>query len=782
MKLDLTQNILLLLAVFTSIISITLLFHIIRQNKVVRKMSKTLTRLKYEVTKIQEGNNSIVKTISNEDTRKSWVEEDELRKKEQRKKKALKKEKKRQKYLNFRSKFPDDIEYYLSEKVWDKIGIAAFLVGLALFINVSMDMEWINKFGRLFFGIILTLVFLIVGYLMRKKYFHFSNILLGGGIASLIFTMFAAYYQYHIIHLALWIVITIFVLTSTILISISVKRHEIVLITFIAAYIAPFTVKFSANEYFVLFSYLTILNIGIIIYDYYQKSILVNFISFGFTFIIYTTWLVTKIYLYNEVIPYWGAFLFLTLFYILFFFMVLVNNIREGREFHKMDFSIFMTAKGVYFGAGAFLIKTSGVDYLGLFAGLIGIINYSFFLALYKRKNFDRRILNIFLAMSIMFFSLIIPIEFYGKTVTMIWSFQTVLLMFLIIRTKHQGMRTSVLMLSVGMVISLCYDLYNQYISTTGSLEYVRPIFNQNFLTSLFVISSLVSIIIMLTKVDTESGYFIKNFLKTNLYRIILIVILVFTVYFSFLLELRYTVMQKYDNLDVVNTFTSVYNLGFLSLTALVALFVRKKPMGIVAACLAVVTTIIYIAFYSKLYISIRSEFLLGAKISSWQFNVHYIGALLIFLAIISALSSIKIIFPKKTLFSYVVTYVLVFCLIFMVSSETTQFFTTQMYKPHILIQNIVRDLYRFEYSVAWGLTAFIIITLGIFLKEKQLRVVGVTLYFVTLFKVIFYDFWTDTNQELIISFTFLGIILLLISFLFQYFNKKVNPQSSALN
>ncbi|MBN2890559.1 MAG: DUF2339 domain-containing protein [Bacteroidales bacterium] len=734
-------------------------------------MSKTLHRLKYEVNKMQESDKRIIKALTDDDPSfHSWLQEDKHHKAKKSDKKLLRKEKIKAKYLELRQKLPEDLEFFLGEKVWDKVGIGGFLVGIALFINVSMEMEWINTFGRLFFGIILTLILLIGGYLIRKKYFHFSNVVIGGGIASLIFTIFAAYYQYHLIPLALWIIITIFIITSTIFISIAVKRHEIVLITFIAAYLAPFTVHFIGSDYLILFSYLTLLNVGVIIYDYYQKSMLVNLVSFGFTFMTYEIWLIAKIFFYHEEIPYLGAFLFLTLFYIMFFLMVLMNNIREGNEFHKKDFSFFMMAKGIYFGAGAIIINASGAEYMGLFAGLIGIINYIYFLALYRRKNFDRRILNLFLGLSIMFFSLIIPIEFYGKTITMVWAFQTVILMFIVVRAKNDSMRFSSFIISIGMIVSLFIDLYQQYVSTTAELEYITPIFNQGFLSSMMAITSLATLIFLSTKLKGE--YFINKLLKIKYYQAFLGFTLVLTTYITFLLEIRYSTLQRFDNIDLVDTFTSVYNLAFLGVAAIPAFFLKKKPLAAAAIGVAVLSALLYIGFYSQVYVTVRSEYLLGADISRWQFNIHYLGAFILLVSLVAALKNIKILFPNRDIKSFLVTYVLVFFVVFLVSAETTQIFTTKLYEPNVLAQNIVSNLYRFAYSMAWGITSLLFIILGFIYKIKEIRIAGISLYFIAGFKIILYDFWTNTNQELMASFAIMGVILLITSFLFQYSRK----------
>lgn len=771
MNLDLTQNINLYLAIITSIISIILFFRMSNIGRNNKTMAKTLRRLKYEITKMQDIDSQLFKAITNEDHEsQSWIEEDEQKILEKLERRKKRKEKFHSKLLELRNKLPQDLESFTGEKVLDKLGIGAFLIGLALFINLSMELEWINNFGRLFFGVFLTIILLIIGYIIRKKYIYFSNIIIGGGIASFIFAVFSAYYQYHIVPLPIWLITTIFIIGTTIMISISVKRHEIAIITFIAAYLAPFTVNFITSDYIILFSYLTLLNLGIFLYDYYQKSIVINLVSFGFTFMIYGIWLISKIYFKHEEIPYLGAFLFLTLYYIIFLFIVIINNIREGVDFHKLDFSIMMAAKGIYLSVGMIIIKQSGLDYQGLFAGLIAVINYSFYLALRNRKDFDKRILNQFLALSIMFFALIIPIEFYGKTITMVWAMQAIVLMFIAVKSKLASMRMSSFFLTVAMVVSLIIDMYNQYLSTSGALEFITPFFNRSFLSSMLAISSMISIFLLLPK---DEEFFIKKLIKVKFYKGILGLFLVLISYFTFFLEIKTAAVQYYTSLDAVDTATSIYNLSFMALAAIPIFLKKDKTLEYLAIGMAFLGSIFYIFSYSTTYLELRNEFLLSSKVTANQFNLHYVAVIMILFAVFSALKHIKIAFKEPSKASYGIIIILTFFAVYAISSEVTNFYTVKLFEPHLLIQNIVKRLHHFSYSIAWAFTSLFFITIGFLYKIKEIRIIAMLLYGLTIAKIILFDFWTATNQDLMISFTVMGVVMLISSFYFQLSKKN---------
>ncbi len=780
MSLDLTQNIILYLSLLSSLIIVFLLFRIRSMTKSQKKTHKILKRLKYEINKIQVIDSHIAQTLTTTETINSWLEDDKRRKEEKLLQKNLKKDKRKKRYRTLRAKLPANLDFFAGEKILDKLGIASFLAGLAFFVNISMQLQWINSFGRLFFGIILTIILLLAGYFIRKKYIHFSNILIGGGIGAFIFTIFAAFYQYHLVTLPIWFFVTILIIASSIIISISVKRHEIAIITFVAAYIAPFTVSFISSDYIVLFSYLIILNIGVVIYDYFQKSIVINLLSFGFTFMIYGIWIFSLIYIQKVAVPYLGAFIFLTLFYIMFLIIMLINNVRKGHEFKKIEFSVMMSAKAVYLSVGIIIISQAQVDFQGLFMGLIAIINYSFFLYLYPKKNFDRRILNLFLALSIMFFILIIPVQFYGKTITLIWSLQAFVLMFISVKSKLESMRTSSFFLTLGMIGSLFYDLFDQYLSSTASVQYVKPFLNESFLTSIISILSIVLIMALLAKDRNE--YFLRKIVKVKHYMAFLGVILIITFYFSFLFEIKYWALQKFESKETISTIVSVYNFLFLAIASIPAWFLKIKKLGIVIIGIGFLASLLFIFHYLYIFTGLRNSFLLSSKVTYSQFAIHYYSMFLIAFIQFSALKATTFSFSKDNKIKYLLSAIFIFFILFSFSTENSQIFTVRIFEPHLLIQDIVERLHKFSYSITWASVSFLLILFGFWVKSREIRTIAIVVYIITLLKVVSFDLITDTKQDVMISFIVLGVILLLSSFVFHYYQVKESARIKRLN
>jgi uncharacterized membrane protein len=66
-----------------------------------------------------------------------------------------------------------------------------------------------------------------------------------------------------------------------------------------------------------------------------------------------------------------------------------------------------------------------------------------------------------------------------------------------------------------------------------------------------------------------------------------------------------------------------------------------------------------------------------------------------------------------------------------------------------------------------WALSALVLMILGMKFRLKTLRVASLVLFSITIVKLFFYDLAGNSTGK-ILSFILLGVILLLISFLYQ--------------
>lgn len=87
-------------------------------------------------------------------------------------------------------------------------------------------------------------------------------------------------------------------------------------------------------------------------------------------------------------------------------------------------------------------------------------------------------------------------------------------------------------------------------------------------------------------------------------------------------------------------------------------------------------------------------------------------------------------------------------------------------------------ESYKLGLSILWGVYALILIILGIWKNKKHLRVAAIVLFGVTLIKLFFYDIASLDTIAKTIVFVSLGILLLIISFLYNKYKHRITDES----
>ena len=77
--------------------------------------------------------------------------------------------------------------------------------------------------------------------------------------------------------------------------------------------------------------------------------------------------------------------------------------------------------------------------------------------------------------------------------------------------------------------------------------------------------------------------------------------------------------------------------------------------------------------------------------------------------------------------------------------------------------------------SIFWGIYSLLLIGLGIFRKKQHLRIGAIVLFGITLIKLFFYDIADLSTMSKTIVFISLGILLLIISFLYNKYKNSIS-------
>lgn len=642
--------------------------------------------------------------------------------------------------------FVDKSIEFLKENFLTVIGIVTLVLGIGYFVKYAIDQNWINETFRVIIGIVIGLSIIGIGHYLRKKYDVFSSILVGGGISVLYFTITIAFREYGLFNQNFAFILLAFVTLLSIILSFIYNQQVLFIFSILGGFTAPMMISTGESNYVFLFTYLLILNLGTLYILWKKQWFYPSAISFGLSIIFLSTWC---LYPTNKII-----FLFLGVYFILFLVYAMLPKFSE----RKMDIShqILYVINTIAFTAlGLYTYTHYYADFQSLVPILLMLINLGVYF-IYKEK--DKILADSSLALTIALVTLAIGIEFETSVVTALWAVLSSVLLFLWKQSKNSIFKASFIALIPIFFISLLIN----WLRYALDMEDYPILFNPVFITSGFVfVCSLVNIYLIKDFDENEKFLGFEIHKAKNLFSIISILF----IYLGFLFEIIYQT-EKHFTINIICGFAFLYSIYFISAVLLLSKAfnintITKYYLGIINFVLMV--------FY-PIIILIADEIIIHQKpISYYLVYILYIIPFIYFT--IRFLNKTEFKELKQSLFSQWFVFV---ATVFIISFE--------IYNVYIIGFTGVKDFVAYNkhidiYSmiilpIVWAILGCIVIYLGFKKNEKNLPIMGFALFGLIIVKLYAVDVWQMSNIFRIISFTILGILILITSFIYQKLKK----------
>lgn len=677
-----------------------------------------------------------------------------------------------------------DLEKWIGEHLLSIIGIGVLVLGLVFFVKYAIDKNWINEIGRVAIGILAGGALIALAHKLRKSYKTFSSILVGGGLAVLYFTISIGFQYYHLFSQTAAFAIMVAITGFAVLLSHAYNRQILAIIAIVGGFGTPFFVSTGDGNYIVLFSYLIILNVGMLVLSYFKNWYWLNVICFAFTTIIYGSWLGYQV---SEKAhpPYLGALIFASAFYSIFFLMNIVNNIKEKRKFNWSEITILLINTFMFFTAGMVILNNvQSAKLQGLFTIAIALFNLLFALLLYKRKQVDRNLIYLLIGFVLTFVSLTAPIQLNGSYITLFWAAETALLLWFSQKSGIKIIKLAAITLMPLMLISLIIDwthiyvYYDKYLTQADADFYgiviTKPlalIFNKAFITSIAVVVSLY-LNMFLLRFEPSIPKYIET--GTKVYRWILLPLFVLFLYLGILLELQYQLWQNIDYLSVRHVYLGVFHLAYVLGLLIWSYYRREKVVKNIVLGIGFFISIFYMIFFNFQTSLARDEYMTGGEVSLTPFLFHYLSAIFVLGIIFMIWRSYTKLYGNKSAMSIISLWFGVFVFIFVGSSELDHIAVlTQVDATHSIKAMLLQSR-KISYPIFWGLTSFALMFLGMKNKNQMLRIISLSVFAVTLIKLFTWDIRGINEGGKIIAFISLGILLLIISFMYQKLKRLI--------
>ncbi len=686
-------------------------------------------------------------------------------------------------YDKFRKNNPD-LEKFIGENILSKVAITILVIGIAFFVKYAIDKEWINEIARVGIGILCGGIVLGFAHRLRKNFKAFSSVLVAGGIAIFYFTIGIAFHQYHLFGQTPAFVLMMVITSFSVFISVMYDRQELAVLSLIGGFAAPFMVSTGQGNYQVLFIYVLILDMGMLVLAYLRKWNLLNILAYAFTMILYFGWLQSKVIGQTNA-PYKGAMIFASIFYVVFIVMSLINNIKEKRKFGALDLSILISNTFLFYGAGMQILNNYHHELQGLFSLMMAAFNLGCSWLLYKKFKADQKLVYLMIGLTLTFVTLVAPVQLHGNYITIFWALESVLLMWLAQRSNIVMYRFASMLIALLMSFSLFIDwaqVYTIYRELPAAV-----ILNKGFITGMVCALALLGTSLLLKK-EKEKVTWAGIVFNPMAYGKFLIGAFFVFLYFTGLFELIYQLERVvYYGVSVSIVIGAYHFLYFVLLNAVAAKRTEKNIQSTLYV-FNFINAVLYVIIFAVLpYVDFKENIMFPER-GYIGFIAHYVSLIcfVMFLFFMKRILSLPAFSEQNVrtrtlntvLVSVGIVYVCSLELILHVSqlvvvpvktssdddlwAKTTELFTTE---SHII---------KIGFPILWGLLAFAFLFIGMKKQNKTLRIVSLILIGAILLKLFTFDIKDASEAGKIIAFIILGVVLLIISFMYQKIKKLI--------
>jgi uncharacterized membrane protein len=662
-----------------------------------------------------------------------------------------------------------DLEKFIGENLISKIGIGILVIAIGFFVKYAIDKNWVGETGRVGIGVLCGGILIALAHRMRNSYRAFSSVLAGGGLAALYFTITLAYRQFHLFSQPTSFAVMIAITAFAAVLSLLYNKQELAVIALVGGFTSPLLVSSGSGNYITLFSYLAVLNIGILVMAWYKSWRLLNLLAFVFTVLFFGTWLLFNADMDAPSVAR-NAFIFATIFYLLFFAINIAHNIKERKQFIASDFGILLANTVLFFSVGIYCMKgTWWEGYRGFFSAALGLFNLAASYFFFRKQKVDTNILYLLIGITLSFVSLTAPLQLHGNHITLFWATEAVLLYWLFTKSKIVLIEIASLIVWILMIASLLWDWAAIYGEVTEQLPILA---NRGFVTTLF--SALATGLLGFIHSKWNQALIQSN-RPTEYGSGWLFTVAIALTYIAGGLELHHQISYYYPQTQLYLQYLLLYT-GIFVLVALWAL-PKAKRLGTTPTLHIVLYTVVVIFYLLCILPSFNTQAqLLTQPALPGNFAVHWLAVAAVAWAMARL---VRIFVQQKSVRHEQLTWACCIVVILFISVELHLLANALWYSADNPLHEIRRVYIKTGLPIIWGLCSFVFMWLGMRHKYRPLRIVSLTLFTITLVKLFVFDIRNIPAGGKIAAFFCLGVLLLVVSFMYQRLKKIIIDNES---
>lgn len=642
----------------------------------------------------------------------------------------------------------NDLEMKIGLNWINKIGIILILFG----IGAVFQYTYSNFFNDHMKGIsffVLGWVFLLGGeWFYRKNKMIFSMGLIGGGIGILYISTFFSFFSLKIISMPIALVLALLITGATIILSLRYKSQTICSLGLIGGYLPFFSylMNYGLDQQgcLIALGYLFILNVLILIISFREKWNVLNYISFILN-IPCCIYLIVKVPFTVGVIYSFIVFSMYTVITLAYSFKYKLNI--KASDIVLLALNTFVSSIVVYG-----LFKDNNLEELnGLLAFIFSLVHFiiGYFISIKLEEEKIAKLL--YYITSLTFGIMFVPMHFGIQWATMGWIIESLLL--IIFGYKY---RKKIMEISGWVVYCLCmFSFFG-----VDLVEYMIEEIAFFHLRYLFIMASMI-IILLMYLLDIENDRYNPVGVKKEIIKIYKYFVLI-----NFYIYSVYNVLRVFNEyVDMDNKF--YYGILLYALVTMMITYVYSKFRYINDKIVDYLNIILQIfvdllCIFTNIFQSVifQSKSTAGGIFS---FILLVLYNIFVFLNIRGYILSCVNEYKKTSVFYPV------FMSIYILFNSTL-----------ILFRQFEMEFNHFSFSILYMILGALCILYGFRKSIPIERRLGLGIALFSVVKLFIFDLSFLSTFNKIIAYFILGLILLLISFLYQQLKNSIekNEQS----
>ena len=360
-----------------------------------------------------------------------------------------------------------DLESRIASHWFNRIGIAAVLIGVSYFLKFAFDNEWIGPAGRISIGLLAGIAVVVWSERFRTRgYRVFSYSLKAVGIGVLYLSLWGAFQVYHLIPAGMAFFSMLIVTAATAAMALAQNAEVLAAFALTGGFSTPILLSTGQNRELQLFLYIAILDLGalaLVIFKPWRRLLL---LSYAGTLLLYIGWY-SEYYNRSELRL---TLAFATLFFAIYAIAPLVarDPVNQNDFFVAVPLFLAFVNAGVYFLQVYAMLEEINKSLTAWFALALAAV-YIFLSRQVRARSSSARVSQtlhfLHLALAVVFITIAIPIRLNAHWITMGWFVEAAVLLWVAARLKSDFLNVFAIgALCLGVVRLLAID--NFYATT----------------------------------------------------------------------------------------------------------------------------------------------------------------------------------------------------------------------------------------------------------------------------------------------------------------------------